>query len=88
MRVSPEYLPANRSDPLPCPAGERSLHTGEVVGSIPTAPTTNPLFAVNFCAVDSSRPATRNRTQHETNVTIREKSVDFVLRVFMRYVRT
>jgi hypothetical protein len=46
------------------------------------------LFAVNFSAVDPSRPATRNRTQHETNVTIRGKSVDFVLRAFLRNVKT
>jgi hypothetical protein len=47
-------------------AGERSLHTGEVVGSIPTAPTSYPFVSGHFEAVYFDLDAIRNGTERET----------------------
>jgi hypothetical protein len=63
--------------------GKRSLHTGEVVGSIPTAPTSNWLINQRLSRVSRGhRLATRSRTPHEHAPTIRGKSGEYVLGVF------
>jgi hypothetical protein len=64
-------------------SGGRSLHTGEVVGSIPTAPTIDYLIKQRLSRF---RPlqvmAVRGRTRQERAPTIRGKSGDFVLWAF------
>ena len=64
-------------------AGERSLHTGEVVGSIPTAPTTDYPTNQSISGFSQAwRFATRGRTLQEHAATIRGKSGEFVLKTF------
>ena len=64
-------------------AGERSLHTGEVVGSIPTAPTSRLLNKSRLSRLwRAQRLATRGRTWQEHAPTIRGKTGEYVLRLF------
>src|SRR5271163_2081022 len=57
-------------------AGERSLHTGEVVGSIPTAPTSN--YPLNQSVFARIAIATHCRTPHEHAARCRGKSGEIV----------
>jgi hypothetical protein len=68
-------------------AGERSLHTGEVQGSIPCAPTTQSPNLLSFCAAPVWTATFHNRTKRETDATNRGKSVDSVRGVFCIKVR-
>src|SRR5262249_18054780 len=64
-------------------AGERSLHTGEVVGSIPTAPTTKSSDLLGFSANHQNQLATvRDATKREHDGSSRGKSGDFDHRSF------
>jgi hypothetical protein len=64
-------------------AGERSLHTGEVVGSIPTAPTTKSSDLLGFSANHQNQLATvRDATKREHDGSNRGKSGDFDHRSF------
>src|SRR5438874_1793242 len=63
-------------------AGERSLHTGEVVGSIPTVPTTKACILRAFLFPVSSVTTFRNETKREVDPSTRGESVDFVPYMF------
>jgi len=65
------------------PIRERSLHTGEVVGSIPTAPTSKkPGFGALFSTPCKRDLAVRGRTSHEHGAYERAKSVQVVRSMF------
>ena len=60
-------------------AGERSLHTGEVIGSIPIAPTIFARIWRVFLFPISSLTTFQNGTKREDDASSRGESVDFVL---------
>jgi hypothetical protein len=61
---------------------ERSLHTGKVEGSIPTAPTIKVRISRAFSFPISSLTTFQNGTKHEDDASSRGESVDFVHCVF------
>src|SRR5665811_807396 len=62
--------------------GERSLHTGKVEGSIPSAPTIKVRILRALLFPISSLTTFQNGTKHEDDASSRGESVDFVLRLF------
>src|SRR5262245_7600846 len=66
-------------------AGERSLHTGEVVGSIPTAPTIKSPVKSAFTAPRRFGPlGSFGQNKAGNDASTRGKSVDFVPHLFSR----
>ena len=61
---------------------ERSLHTGEVEGSIPSAPTIFASISRAFSFPISPLTTSQNGTKREDDASSRGESVDFVLRLF------
>jgi hypothetical protein len=77
-----EIAGLRRDTPLSS-AGERSLHTGEVVGSIPTAPTNKNPNNKHFSApLQKRHTAVCGRTPHEHGPPRRAKSVQYVRFMF------
>jgi hypothetical protein len=67
---------------------QNSLHTGEVIGSIPIAPTIKtPAFTDIFTFTPSASSASNSRTKPEDDASTRGKSVDFVHGAFAATVR-
>jgi hypothetical protein len=61
---------------------ELSLHTGEVVGSIPTAPTIKARVSRPFLFAVSTLKTNQNGTKREDDASSGGESVDFVLDKF------